>query len=571
MITKNELKKNTINSLLTTNNNSKFIVPEYQRPYVWDEDKAGKLFDDIWDFTLKQRSVNTEETYFLGSLVACENRHNIEIIDGQQRITSIFLLLRAIYTKLSFEGSNDKTDNLKNRIAPAIWKVDKKTNKPNYKNPLLESRVLADEGNEVLKNILITGMVDESAKDNYSRNYIKYLNLYDEMAQKERHRLDDFIILLLDSTILLPIITDREDIALTIFSTLNDRGMPLTNADKFKAEIYKRLDKSKRKDFIENWKELETSVNKLKDGSMHNLFYYYMFYLRAKNGDSSTTTPGLGDFFLKDKEVKYLLDANLLNNLNIILDFITILENRESNEKLAWSSNVNILKSLDILYEYPNEFWKYPVITYYLKYNKKKDFESRFVKFLNNFIVLLVVRYINNPSVNGVKPDIAKLDVDIINNVHPQFPNIEIIENELREKLVTPHSKLVRMLLTIVAYKEPAQKNLLETRKWEIEHILPQKWQKSYFGDDKSDEEIREIIEHLGNKVPLKKKLNIEAGNNYIDKKVVEYAKSKIIVAYKLKDLTKWSFSQIYQRDADISKEIVDLFKKYLKEYKKSN
>lgn len=570
MITKNELRKNTINSLLTTNNNAKFIVPEYQRPYVWDEDKAYKLFDDIWEFTSKQESVNTEETYFLGSLVACENRHNIEIIDGQQRITSIFLLLRAIYTRLIQEDSNDATEHLKNRIAPAIWEVDKKTNKPNYKKPLLESKVLADEGNDVLKQILISGTVVENAKDNYSKNYLKYLNLYDEKAKSNRHMLDDFIILLLDGTVLLPIITDKEDIALTIFSTLNDRGMPLTNADKFKAEIYKKLDKSKRKDFINDWKELETNVDKIKDGSMQNLFYYYMFYLRAKEGDNSASTPGLGNFFLADKEKKYLMDSDLLDNLNKVLDFITILELREANESLSWSTNKDIMKSLDILYEYPNEFWKYPVITYYLKYNKKKDFEVRFTKFLHMLIVILTIRYIENPSVNGIKPDIVKLDVDIIKSIHPQFPEI-VVSDELREKIVTPHSKLFRMLLAIMAYMEPTQKELLETRKWEIEHILPQKWQKSYFGDEKSDSEIKEIIEHLGNKIPLRKKLNIDAGNNYIDKKVVEYAKSKIKVAYNLRNLTKWSFEQIHQRDADVSKDIINLFRKYIKEYKKIN
>ncbi len=570
MITKNELKKNTINSLLTTSNNLKFIVPEYQRPYVWDEEKAEKLFDDIWEFTKKQKSVNTEETYFLGSLVACENRHNIEIIDGQQRITSLFLLLRAIYTKLSNEDSSDKTENLKNRIAPAIWEVDKKTNKPNFNKPLLESRVLADEGNEILKKILITGKVTAEARDNYSKNYLRYLELYDEESKNNRHKLDDFIILLLDSTIILPIITDKEDIALTIFSTLNDRGMPLTNADKFKAEIYKKLDKSKRKDFIDKWKEIETNIDKLKNGSMQNLFYYYMFYLRAQIGDNSTTTPGLGDFFLKDKNLKLLLDSNLLDNLNKILDFITVLENRESNEKLSWSLNIDILKALDILYEYPNEFWKYPVITYYLKHNKKKDFEKIFIKFLNNLIVLLVVRYIENPSVNGVKQDIAKLDVDIINSVSPQFPDIKI-SDDFRTNLITPHSKLFRMLLSIMAYMETTQKGLLETRKWEIEHILPQKWQKDYFGKDKTEDEIKGIIEHLGNKVPLKKKLNIDAGNNYIDKKVIEYEKSTIKVAYNLRKLTKWGFDEITLRDADVSKAIVELFKKYIKDYKKNN
>ena len=68
-----------------------------QKPTKLNTLRKCRTIDDIWDFA-SQHNVRTDETYFLGSLVAYENRKNIEIIDGQQRVTSIFLLLRAIYT-----------------------------------------------------------------------------------------------------------------------------------------------------------------------------------------------------------------------------------------------------------------------------------------------------------------------------------------------------------------------------------------------------------------------------------------------------------------------------------------
>mgnify|MGYP003305625739 CR=1 FL=1 len=91
---------------------------------------------------------------------------------------------------------------------------------------------------------------------------------------------------------------------------------------------------------------------------------------------------------------------------------------------------------------------------------------------LNNLIVLLVIKYIENPSTNGIKADIAKLDVDIIKNVHPQFPELTL-DDSLRKKMCTSHTKLFRMLLTIMAYMEPSQKEILENRPSRGGRVMP--------------------------------------------------------------------------------------------------
>ena len=62
-----------------------------------------------------------------------------------------------------------------------------------------------------------------------------------------------FIYALLNQAILLPITADTQDTALTIFSTLNDRGLPLSDADIFKAKIYNQLEPEDKKAFIERW------------------------------------------------------------------------------------------------------------------------------------------------------------------------------------------------------------------------------------------------------------------------------------------------------------------------------
>ena len=86
----------------------------------------------------------------------------------------------------------------------------------------------------------------------------------------------------------------------------------------------------------------------------------------------------------------------------------------------------------------------------------------------------------------------------------------------IKNSLDNPNRSIVRMLLKLLAYNNAKQDKLLPD-KWEIEHILPQKWQSNYFLNN-SDEEIKEKIEHLGNKLPFEKRLNIVAGNGYFAK-----------------------------------------------------
>ena len=96
-----------------------------------------------------------------------------------------------------------------------------------FKNILLTSRVVNNEGNEILRSILETGKADEDAKDNYSKNYRHFQELFDKHSTENPLMVYQFIYALLNQAILLPITADTQDTALTIFSTLNDRGLPV--------------------------------------------------------------------------------------------------------------------------------------------------------------------------------------------------------------------------------------------------------------------------------------------------------------------------------------------------------
>ena len=547
MVATIQVNKQSIKQLLESGKDQMFLIPEYQRPYSWTENETKTLFYDLLEFTENEskRNSEVEGTYFLGSIVSYENENGEqEIIDGQQRITSLFLLLRAIYTKLvSYEEKTVEQENFIRQIQPALWKQEKLTGEVDYKSVLINSRVIDNEGNKILQNILETGVADLEATDNYSKNYILFQKLFDKLCELSPTLMLEFIYYTLNRAVVFPINTDSQDDALSVFSTLNDRGLPLSEADIFKAKMYNRIKKEYKKMFIKQWKKLSERAIYAKE-NVKQLFYYYMFYLRAVEKDVATTTLGLRRFYSKGGFTR-LYKSNLLKHLDQILDLWVVMNRHESIDDKPWTENIQIIKILDTLSAYPNESWKYPVVVYYLSHGEKENLVT--------------------PSVAAVKADILKLKVDIGDNISPKiaFKNIPI--SILQEKVKTPNKNLVRMILKMVVYNN--QDELLP-EKWEIEYILPQKWS-NRFSESVESKQVKEYINYIGNKIPFEKRLSIKASENFFDKKKENYEKSKIKYVRELipADKTDWTFEDIDKRNRKVSEELVKLFITWNGEY----
>ena len=562
-----EVNKQSVEMLLGSGKSKPFVIPEYQRPYAWTEEQVETLFEDLWEFTTISGGAERESSYFLGSVVSYENENGEqEIIDGQQRITSLFLLLRAIYTKLVATPESERTaeaNNFIGKIEPTIWRTDKLTGTVDFKNILLTSRVVNNEGNEILRAILESGKTDENAKDNYSRNYRYFQKLFDRHSTENPLMIYQFIYAVLNQAILLPITADTQDTALTIFSTLNDRGLPLSDADIFKAKIYNQLEVEAKKAFIERWKDLDEQATDANE-SIQQLFYYNMFYYRALDQDTNTTTPGVRKYYAANK-FERLYKKELLDTLFVILNLWKVVNKGEEIEGEAWSKNNKIKQTLDILTSYPNEFWKYPVVIYYVCYRNEENFEIKFALFLNKLLMELMTKYLMMPTINAVKPDILKLNSAIVASNIPIFEFKTVDVTQLEPYIHNPNRNAVRMLLKTLAYEH--QDDLLPT-KWEIEHIFPQKWQTNYFPKE-SDSTIKEKIEHIGNKLPFEKKLNIVAGNGYFSEKKKEYTLSKIAITNTMgtSEVMDWDLDSIMKRDLRISDEMAEIFARWNSEY----
>lgn len=548
------VNKQNVLQLLTSGQEIPFVIPEYQRPYSWSDDEIITLFEDLWEFSIERTHSDGAKNYFLGCVVSYEENGERQIIDGQQRITSLFLLLRAVFSML--EKEDNKTDEVNNfiqKIKPALWKENEMTGKEDRSKILLRSEVVTDSGNLILRNILESGEADKNAKDNYSKNYNKFKELYIQKSQSSPNQIYHFVLALLNYSILLPITADDQETALTIFNTLNNRGLPLSDADIFKSYIYKKLDDTGKKAFINKWKKLETDAEKVNE-SIQSLFYYNMFYMRAKEKDDKSTTPGVRKYYL-DKN-KNRLTPEVIDDLTVNLQLWKVINGREAADGEEWSQNMDIRKILDCLSSYTNEFWKYPVSIFFMEHKDKTNFEEIFLKFLRKLYVMLLTRYLEVPTINAVKVDILKLNVQIINNSHPEF-YAGFEEKKLEDEyavnaekartdklIIAPHKNMVRMLLKVLAYQEDTQTDLLPGY-WEIEHIFPQTWDSKYY--TLNEEEANEKLEHLGNKLPLEKKLNISASNNYFAKKKDRYKDSKIAIVKKLGDSTldEWKLANI--------------------------
>jgi len=559
------VSKKSISKLFSEMQGKKFIIPDFQRPYKWDKEKCETLWNDIENFT--QTDAKTGSDYFLGTIVSFINdEKNPEIIDGQQRITSFFLLLRAFFKKLEVMREDDDVIGLKNQLAPCIWDINPISQKVSDRSKIhIESLVATEEDNETFHKILETGTCSDSATDNYSVNYRFLKKQCDGYAENNPMQWKQLCITILQKCIILPIECDTTETALTIFSTLNDRGLPLSDSDIFKAQIYRNLETvDKRKDFTETWKEL-TQICKEAYVSIDDIFRYYTHILRARNNDKSKEV-GLRKFYAEDKYAK-LKDVNLMNEIMALANFWRYVNvNIEPEEEVKYVISDEARKYLRCLYSYPNEFWKFPVSVFFLKNLNDNNFDGNFCKILQKLISFLFVKFIDAPTVNAIKDDTYAACISIQNGSEVLFRNTVNINEELLNQQIDGHSssRISRALLLLDAYLNQNQTSLI-TEYFDIEHIFPKKWQDAnYNGWNKNDADL--YLDRFGNKIVIEKRINIQAGNGYFGVKKTKYKLSKIASVIELSNYPKndWIKEDIEEREKKFKDNLINFFKEHL-------
>ncbi|GMO15490.1 MAG: DUF262 domain-containing protein [Termitinemataceae bacterium] len=549
------ISKKSIAALFKDIKGHKFVIPDYQRPYKWELDECDTLWKDVVE------NFSNPDDYFFGTIVTCKNQDgDIEIIDGQQRITSFFLLLRAFYKKL--ELSNPASENvigLKNQVAPCIWDTDDISQKvTDLSNIHIESKVAIEEDNETFHDILKTGVCGNN-KDNYSTNYSYFKRQCDDYAQNNPTEWEKLCVFVLNKCIILPIECDAEDTALTIFSTLNDRGLPLSDSDIFKAKLYRESKtKEEQKEFTDAWKEL-TEICKDAYLEIDDVFRYYMHVIRARKNINKKEI-GLRRFY-GENNYDYLRQQNLLDEIMVLAKFWMYIKTREDPEKEdGYIISLEAKKWLHCLSLYPNDYWKYPVSVFFLKNKKNENFDKEFCLLLKQEIAFLFAEFIISPTINAIRDEIYNVYISIALKDKPKF-NFEYETDILKKRMLEYTSpKITRALLLLDAYLNQNQKNLIPID-FHVEHIFPQKWQDTnYNGWDEKD--AQKYLELYGNKIILEWKINIQAGNGYFGRKKNKYKNSKIAAVLELGQLKQndWLKADIEKREERFCKTIMDFF-----------
>ena len=513
---------------LLSDRKADYIIPDYQRPYAWDEDSCQTLWDDIFSFAIPDNDAtkfDTNDEYFLGSIVTFENdKKQKEVIDGQQRLTTFMLLLRAFYdrfTKMQDQGSKDFSE----RIASCIWKTDE-MGKPDKDHLKIDSVVATDKDKEEFLSILRTGIVTNDQTSRYANNFRFFLKKVDEFINNFPTFAKNLPARILNNCILMPIEAESQDTALRIFSTLNDRGLPLSDSDIFKAQFYqyyKQKSEDDRDEFIKDWKKLEETCEKIfhpiTGTPMDDLFTRYMYFIRAKrDNNKSSTTESLRRFYERDK-YSVLKQDDTFENLKDLAQFWEDItdQNRERFSE-------EVLKKLFILNYAPNSMWNYFISVYYLA-NRTEDGkldDEDFKMFLDRTIAFIWGYAIIHPGVNALRTPIFAEMLNIVNLNEVTFSDFKFDKEQTRSAILIYDFKNGRpitksmLALRMMLNKEQSYPKL--SQQFDIEHIYPRKRQENEKGLSNNRQ-----IDLLGNKSLLEKRVNIRASDYRFEDKIKYY------------------------------------------------
>ncbi|MDE7390316.1 MAG: DUF262 domain-containing protein, partial [Lachnospiraceae bacterium] len=560
---------------LFSDKKSDFLIPDYQRPYAWGEKECETLWNDVFVFAFPDNDCDQfdkdNDEYFLGPIVTYKNEDGkMEIIDGQQRLTTLMLLLRAFHEKYG-SMQNDRAIKTSKVIEQCIWKTDE-FGDPDKSALKINSEVATDNDNEEFLSILRIGTVSDNQTSRYAKNY----RFFQKKIEAFLHEFPDFFsyfpIRIMNNCILLPIEAESQDTALRIFSTLNDRGKPLSDADIFKAQFYKYYSAKNEKDtFISKWKNLEILCDDLfhptSGTPLDELFTRYMYYERAKQGIKSSTTEALRKFYERNSYAMLKRD-DTFENLIDLANFW----NDVTNQSVDRFSD-RILRRLFVLNYAPNGMWTYFVSVYYLTNRDSHGLldDNNFYEFLNVTTAFIWAYAVTNPGVNALRTPVFAEMMNIVNGRAVTFTEFRFdlyqVKNAFDNYNFSNNRAITKSMLTWWAFHDEKQPLLSLESVFEIEHIFARSRQDK----DRSLERPKNL-EVLGNKVLLEKRINIRASDYRFSDKVKYYkgfknSRNQWKEGTKVQELLDMSSqADFVEEDIELRNEaIIDAFMEYLR------
>lgn len=550
MATKNiEPKLRLISEYTMLERNDVFEIPQYQRAYSWTTSHCTKLWQDIEGFI----DSSAEDPYFFGTIIIdCSTPNHLSLIDGQQRTTTFFLLLKALQLRLKeilnnfnlspdtaalYMGLNRSYDTICRILYKADdeKQVEMRTNWDNARGiTILENNSI----NELYKDDFRLIIEAESYKEaersvhkfprkqkenkytNFFRNF-KYF--FDSISEYSESNLNNFAKIFLSKCQIIEIKSWQIEQAITMFNSLNSTGMPLSDADIISAQLYSKAGDDGKDTFIAKWQEINVMANELaqkKIVDIDGVLQQFMYINRATNNHyklNEVTTPGLRKYYLTEHPELLNKPLTLCDSFRKILDI--------------WAA-IKDYPIIKLLLKF-NENFKLFLISYLFRYGASaitKDVVAPIAECLLRLFTIIEAgdagysaskfkTFLFNENFNLV--DTSYTIVQIIEDFNRHINNTwkpKDIEDDLHE-----YSKNILVYLNEYLYAKEQNRYYDIDERTNVEHIMPASGHNIEViradAGIENPEEFSLLVNQLGNKILLEEAINKTIGNDWFKTK----------------------------------------------------
>jgi uncharacterized protein with ParB-like and HNH nuclease domain len=539
-------------------NGLRYEIPKFQRDYTWDTEN----WDDLWQ-DIKALLNNEDNEHYLGYLVLQTlNNKEYQIIDGQQRLTTLSLIILAVLKNLSELATNgiDSENNLKrkeNLRNSYIGYVDPVTLISN--NKLKLNRNSDDYYKQHLVLLKDLPLRNTNTSEKHMRECFRWF--YDRIKKdfKTGESLAAFIDNIVDKLFFTVIEVSDQINAFKVFETLNERGVQLSSSDLLKNYLFSVVDETKP--HISEIEEIENIWSNIVGKLGEQKFEDYLRYF----WNSEKKSVGKKNLFktikqsIKNKEEVF----KLIRNLDDTSDMYLAIQNPEDS---YWRDKPEIKKSLKALKLFQIRQ------TYSLFLSALKSLDNEDLKKLIKACTVISFRY---NIIGGLNPNAQE---EVYNNValkilsyktfdFKDFQSIYVsdssFENDFSSKEfrnTSRNHKIIKYILSKIELYKYRNEIDSESDTFTIEHILPESADESW--GEFSFEEINRSVYRIGNLTLLETKLNREAQQKTYTEKVKFFEQSNCELTKSLteKYLT-WNEDKLVSRQKELAKAAKGIWK----------
>lgn len=502
-----------------------YEIPSFQRPFSWDKDNFQELVDDLWD-----TEFDTE--YFLGSIVYYAEDKTRMVVDGQQRLTSLMILLACIRDLIENQKIKDDIQRMIVQPEDTVRQIDERE-RLFVKDRDMFKLMVTDNGGTNEK-------YDARDYDEPSNRYVIARSIFrSSLEGRSQDDLINFLRFVSTKCIVIYLEADSFDEAFRLFEVVNDRGKSLRRIDLLKSHNLNPAvvpSKKKRALLANQWEQDEASINEKEFESLFNMIR--LIHTKSKPAE---------DLYSEFK--------------NRIFDRGRMEEGEGFFEEVT--RYVDIYKQIFQDYDYLNghEYERHFMALMSIMDDQLRTFEWRacVLAFAKKFgrenlytFCLAIEKVTLLHSIEGVRKDERYADFTrILTHIESakdgaEFAaSIEIDTAKIEEKLTTddlykkPHEKYVLLRLEL-AVAEMDQMRQFTART--AEHVFPQNPEDdSEWAQMATEEERKEFVNKLGNLILLSKGKNSSASNRdfeekkqtYLAPRVSDFPRSSQVLGYK--------------------------------------